>query len=134
MSTTVIVPSNHHSQSYSDYIASSTSRTEQNEIVPYKKDISLLKLNSVPAKPHIHPKRKDLKKRRKIHTATGTIGGVILGGVTLGPLGMVVGGVAGAATVHKVGKIREKKAQRKYEKFEVQKQASQGMIHDGTFA
>ena len=104
------------------------------ELVPYNPNNSIADVNKTAAKAHIHPKRQSLKKSRKVQTVTGTVGGVVIGGVALGPPGMILGGVAGAATMRKVGKMREKKAQRKFEQKEVQRQASIGSIHAGSFA
>lgn len=131
MSSAAIVP--HHSNSQNEYHDAHLVM-RKDEIVPYNQNNSLVEVNQTAAKAHTHPKRQSLKKSRKVQTITGTVGGVVLGGVALGPPGMILGGVAGAATMRKVGKMREKKAQRKFEQREVQRQASRGSIHAGSFA
>lgn len=55
------------------------------------------------------PKVQRFKQKRKIRTAAATGAGVVVGAVTLGPVGMVLGGVGGYAIAKKVGKHREKK-------------------------
>ena len=71
----------------------------------------------------LHPQRKQMKQERKAKTATGTIGGAIVGGLALGPAGVILGGAAGGLVTRKICKAGEKRAQRKFEQRNVQKVA-----------
>merc|ERR1719223_191022 len=43
----------------------------------------------------IHPSKKQMRKQRKVKTAAGAIGGVILGTLIAGPVGLVLGAPIG---------------------------------------
>jgi hypothetical protein len=49
------------------------------------------------------------RRRRKVRMACGSIGGVVVGGLILGPLGAIAGGVGAGAATRAVSKRREKK-------------------------
>jgi hypothetical protein len=75
----------------------------------------------------VHPRRSEMKQARKVKTATAATGGAIFGGVLFGPawpLGVVVGGAAGAVAGKQISKAGERRAQRKWEKENFQHYAS----------
>ncbi len=82
----------------------------------------------------IHPKKKSMKKQRKRKTAAGAIGGMVVGGLALGPAGVFFGAAAGAVATNKICKARERRAQRKYEQENFQQAADQSNVHRATFA
>jgi hypothetical protein len=49
------------------------------------------------------------RRRRKVRMACGSIGGVMVGGLILGPLGAIAGGVGAGAATRAVSKRREKR-------------------------
>ena len=66
----------------------------------------------------VHPNRKQMKQDRKGKIAVSATGGAIVGGILFGPawpLGVVVGGAAGAVCSKQLCKAGERRAQRKYE-------------------
>lgn len=75
----------------------------------------------------VHPRRAEMKQARKVKTATAATGGAIVGGVIFGPawpLGVVVGGAAGAVAGKQLSKVGERRAQRKWEKKNFQHYAA----------
>jgi hypothetical protein len=75
----------------------------------------------------VHPRRAEMKQARKVNTATAATGGAIVGGVLFGPawpLGVVVGGAAGAVAGKQISKAGERRAQRKWEKKSFQHYAT----------
>ena len=81
----------------------------------------------------IHPDRRKMKKRRTRRTAGGALGGCIVGGLVLGPLGIIVGAPVGAYTTNKICKKAERRAQRKFEHKNFEKIGSTSMVHSGEF-
>jgi hypothetical protein len=75
----------------------------------------------------VNPKIAKYKQKRKNVRAAATAGGMVVGGLTLGPAGIVVGAGVGVAT-NKLLKLKEKKAQRKHEQKCFQQAASQSMV------
>jgi hypothetical protein len=69
----------------------------------------------------IHPQKFQMKARRQRRQVGGAVGGVIVGGLTLGPAGALLGGVVGGVAANKVHKIGERRAQRKWEQNNYQK-------------
>jgi Na+/glutamate symporter len=72
-----------------------------------------------------------MKQARKVKIGAGAVGGAVVGGVLFGPawpLGVVAGGAAGAIGTKALAKRHERKAQRKFEKRNVQQQASQSIV------
>jgi hypothetical protein len=49
------------------------------------------------------------RRRRKVRMACGSIGGVVVGGLILGPVGVIAGGFAAGAATRAVSKRRERK-------------------------
>jgi hypothetical protein len=82
----------------------------------------------------VHPKKKSMKKQRKQRTAAGAVGGMVVGGLTLGPAGVFFGAAAGAVATNKICKARERRAQRKYEQRNFQQAAERSTVHHATFA
>lgn len=82
----------------------------------------------------VHPQKQVMKKQRKQKTAAGAVSGMVVGGLTLGPVGVFVGAAAGAVATNKICKARERRAQRKYEQSNFQHDAAQSNIHLATFA
>ena len=80
----------------------------------------------------VHPQKLNMKKQRKHKTSVAALGGMVVGGLTLGPLGIFVGAASAVAT-NKVCKARERKAQRQYEQNSVQHGAAQSNIHLASF-
>ena len=58
-----------------------------------------------------HKKRK-MKRQRQRRTAGGVLGGVIVGALTLGPVGAIAGGVVGGVATKKICKVRERRVER----------------------
>jgi outer membrane lipoprotein SlyB len=82
----------------------------------------------------IAPNRKKLKLQRKRRTASGALGGCILGGIALGPVGAVVGVGVGAVVTKNVCKAREKRAQRRWELNQVVREKdTQSLVHQGFY-
>ena len=79
-----------------------------------------------------HTLKKKMKKDRKTKAAAGTLGGMVIGGVILGPLGVFVGGAIGGVTTQKLAKHSDRKAQRKHEKQCYQKSANEKSKHWNT--
>lgn len=75
-----------------------------------------------------------MKKQRKRKTAAGAVGGMVVGGLALGPAGVFLGAAAGAVATNKICKARERRAQRKYEQENFQQGAEQSNVHRATFA
>ena len=75
-----------------------------------------------------------MKKQRKHRTAAGTVGGMVVGGLVLGPVGVIVGGAAGGVATNRLHKAGERHLQRKYEKQCFQKAATKSRVHHGAFA
>ncbi|KAG7339110.1 hypothetical protein IV203_025839 [Nitzschia inconspicua] len=74
----------------------------------------------------VHPRRAEMKQARKVKTAGAATGGAIVGGIIFGPawpLGVVVGGAAGAVAGKQISKAGERRAQRKWEKKSFQQYA-----------
>ena len=63
----------------------------------------------------VHPGKQRMKKQRKRKTAAGTIGGMLVGGVALGPVGVIAGALWGGIATREISKKGEKRAQRKHE-------------------
>jgi hypothetical protein len=82
----------------------------------------------------VHPQKQVMKKQRKQKTAAGAVSGMVVGGLTLGPVGVFVGAAAGAVATNKICKARERRAQRKYEQSNFQHGTAQSNIHLATFA
>jgi hypothetical protein len=49
------------------------------------------------------------RRRRKVRMACGSVGGVVVGGLILGPLGAIAGGVGAGAATRAMSKRRERK-------------------------
>ncbi|OEU10481.1 hypothetical protein FRACYDRAFT_246933 [Fragilariopsis cylindrus CCMP1102] len=79
-----------------------------------------------------HTLKKKMKKDRKTKAAAGTLGGMVIGGVILGPLGVFIGGAIGGVTTQKLAKHSDRKAQRKHEKQCYQKSANEKSKHWNT--
>lgn len=77
--------------------------------------------------PDINPKVAKYKQQRKQIRIAATAGGMVVGGLTLGPAGIAVGAGVGAAT-NKFFKHKEKKAQRKHEQHCFQQAASRSVV------
>eukprot|EP00547_Thalassionema_nitzschioides_P007406 CAMPEP_0194199282 /NCGR_PEP_ID=MMETSP0156-20130528/361_1 /TAXON_ID=33649 /ORGANISM="Thalassionema nitzschioides, Strain L26-B" /LENGTH=150 /DNA_ID=CAMNT_0038924157 /DNA_START=114 /DNA_END=566 /DNA_ORIENTATION=- len=91
-------------------------------------DGSILRLNDEAMRAlSIHPSKKQMKKMRKMKTAAGAIGGVIVGTLIAGPVGLVFGAPIGGYAANKISKSGERRAQRKFEKHSFQKTADQSM-------
>lgn len=76
----------------------------------------------------VHPARRQMKQERKGKIAVSATGGAILGGVLFGPawpLGVALGGAAGAVCSKQLCKAGERRAQRKYEQKSFQQYAVQ---------
>jgi hypothetical protein len=79
----------------------------------------------------IHPDRRKMKTQRTRRTAGGALGGCIVGGLVLGPLGIIVGAPVGAYTTNKICKKAERRAQRKFEHKNFEKIGSTSAVHSG---
>jgi hypothetical protein len=90
--------------------------------------------NSVGTPDAVHPKRQKMKKQRKIKTAVAVGAGVVVGGIIIGPVGLVVGGVIGGVAANKLSKAGERRAQRKFERENYQRAAQQSMAVNASFA
>lgn len=82
----------------------------------------------------VHPQKLNMKKQRKHKTTVAAVGGMVVGGLTLGPLGIFVGAAASAVATNKVCKARERRAQRQYEQNSFQHGAAQSNVHFASFA
>mmetsp|Transcript_4489 Transcript_4489/g.6842 ORF Transcript_4489/g.6842 Transcript_4489/m.6842 type:complete len:169 (-) Transcript_4489:142-648(-) len=112
-------------------MASSSPRFSSNAaIVPYNNPPNITVMHKS------HPLRQKMKKQRQRRTVGAAVGGTIVGGIILGPVGMVVGGAGAAAASRKICKTGEKRVVRKIERQLVQKEASnsQRAIHLASFA
>ena len=84
----------------------------------------------------LDPKKDKRKQTRKLKTATGAVGGAVVGGLILGPVGVVLGAGGGAAISNKVAKSRDKRKQSEFEQRNFQKGADHSVARqgDGAFA
>jgi len=82
----------------------------------------------------VHPQKLTMKRQRKQKTAAGALGGMVVGSLTLGPVGVLVGAAAGAVASNKFCKVRERQAQRRYEQNSFHHGADQSDIHHAFFA
>jgi hypothetical protein len=82
----------------------------------------------------VNPKVFVYKQKRKQYRLAATAGGMVVGGLALGPAGIAVGAGVGMAT-NKAFKVKEKRAQRKFEQSNFQEAASHSMVaqHQGAF-
>jgi hypothetical protein len=101
---------------------STTSTATSRELVPLSTNNNTKLLI-----PDVNPKIGKYKQKRKNVRAAATAGGMVVGGLTLGPAGIVVGAGVGVAT-NKFFKLKEKKAQRKHEQKCFQQAASRSMV------
>ena len=60
------------------------------------------------------------RRRRRTRTTVAAVSGVVLGGITLGPLGAIAGGVGAAAATRGACKLGERRKDRRVEKQKVQ--------------
>lgn len=77
----------------------------------------------------VHPHRRKMKKNRKHKAVAGAVGGMVIGGLSLGPVGVFVGAALGGVTTRHVAKKVEKRAQRKHEKKSFQRAANRFARH-----
>eukprot|EP00537_Pseudo-nitzschia_pungens_P011985 CAMPEP_0172388526 /NCGR_PEP_ID=MMETSP1061-20121228/5610_1 /TAXON_ID=37318 /ORGANISM="Pseudo-nitzschia pungens, Strain cf. pungens" /LENGTH=301 /DNA_ID=CAMNT_0013118441 /DNA_START=283 /DNA_END=1188 /DNA_ORIENTATION=- len=77
----------------------------------------------------VHPRKGMMKKQRKRKTLVGTIGGMVVGGAALGPVGVVLGALCGGIVTREVAKKGEKRAQRKHEQKSFQRSAHRKARH-----
>mmetsp|Transcript_16060 Transcript_16060/g.39334 ORF Transcript_16060/g.39334 Transcript_16060/m.39334 type:complete len:261 (-) Transcript_16060:117-899(-) len=101
-------------------------------LVPFSQLTS--SLNNLSMAPDVHPKRAKYKQTRKQARVVATAGGMVVGGLTLGPAGIVVGAGVGMAT-NGYYKRKDKKAQRKHEQNCFQQAANESIVarHQGAF-
>jgi len=76
----------------------------------------------------VHPRRKEMKQERKIKTMAGAVSGIVVGTLVAGPVGLVLGAPIGGYAANKISKQGERRAQRKYEKANFQKNAYKSAI------
>ena len=80
--------------------------------------------SSITDGPVVHPRKKQMKQVRKVKTATGVVGGAVVGTVILGPVGTVLGGAVGGVATNRICKAGERRAQRKFEQSNFQAAAA----------
>ena len=59
--------------------------------------------------------KKERLRKRESKTALGAVGGMVAGGLVLGPVGVVVGAAVGGVATRQISKKVEKRSQRKRE-------------------
>jgi hypothetical protein len=118
----------HHSSSEDQASAPPSTSTEQQQQLEER--VSTPREGSLESYA-IHPGRRKMKTRRTRRTAGGALGGCIVGGLVLGPIGIVVGAPVGAYATNKICKKGERRAQRKFEHENFQKIASTSLVHSG---
>jgi len=82
-------------------------------------------------------KKKRLKEGRQAKKAAGGVGGAILGGLILAPvfpIGILIGGTAGAAITNKVSKHNEKRKIKKLDRQLLAKQEKQLKVDQTTLS
>uniref|UniRef100_A0A7S4EM85 Uncharacterized protein n=1 Tax=Pseudo-nitzschia australis TaxID=44445 RepID=A0A7S4EM85_9STRA len=77
----------------------------------------------------VHPGKQRMKKQRKRKTVAGTIGGMVVGGVALGPVGVIAGAFWGGVATREISKKGEKRAQRKHEQDSFRLSAMRRGVH-----
>ena len=99
------------------------------EIVPFSNLTSSLNNISIAPVRHsnVHPKRAIYKQKRKQARVVATAGGMVVGGLTLGPAGIVVGAGVGMAT-NQYYKHKEKRAQQRHEQSCFQQAANESIV------
>ena len=73
-----------------------------------------------------------MKRQRHRRTAGAALGGAIVGGLTLGPLGAVAGGIVGGVVSKKICKGGEKRVEREH--FDTFKQVGNLPAYNGVVA
>ncbi|CAJ1930995.1 unnamed protein product [Cylindrotheca closterium] len=102
------------------------------DMVPFSQLTS--SINNLAIAPDVHPKRARYKQVRKQARVVATAGGMVVGGLTLGPAGIVVGAGVGMAT-NRYYKRKDKKAQQRHEQNSFQQAANESIVarHQGAF-
>lgn len=111
-------------------------RTQNDQIVPMatridsnhtQNESSLLLTDGV------HPNKYKMKHQRRDFTALGIVGGAVVGTMVFPVVGTAVGGAAAGYAFNKLSKQGERRAQRKWEKCNFQRQASQSHTVNAVF-
>jgi len=106
-------------------------KVEQQMTVLPPKSLQVPKSTNPSGSDAVHPSRPVWKATRGAKTTTGALAGAVVGGICAGPLfpiGIYVGGAAGAYATNKISKIGERRAQRCWEQSNFQKAAKQSMV------
>lgn len=103
-------------------------------VIPFSQLTSTLNNLSMSTPDTGHPKRSRYKHMRKQARVVATAGGMVLGGLTLGPAGLVVGAGVGVAT-NGYYKRKDKRAQQKHDQYCFQQAANDSVVarHQGAF-
>lgn len=111
---------------------SSVSSTTINKRIPFSQLNSSLNNSSLSS--DLHPKRAQYKQMRKQARVVATAGGMVVGGLTLGPAGIMVGAGVGMAT-NQYYKRKDKKAQQRHEQRSFQQGANESIVarHQGAY-
>jgi hypothetical protein len=132
-----------------NYIPKSSHKTSQRALVPYDGRLhvpppptSLVEPESRSQKQSIahggvavlDPKKDKRKATRKMKTAAGAVGGAVVGGLVLGPVGVVLGAGGAAVATNKVAKARDKRKQQDFEQKNFQAGASRSATAKGDAA
>ena len=84
-------------------------------------------INNISIATDVHPKHAKYKQVRKQARVVATAGGMVVGGLTLGPAGIVVGAGVGMAT-NRYYKRKDKKAQQRHEQSSFQQAANESIV------
>jgi len=116
--------------------STSTSSTDNGPttIVPHTPPIRVPRSSNPTGSDAVHPSKYQMKQNRPAKTVLGAASGAVIGGIAAGPVfpvGMVLGGAAGAVAARQASKAGERRAQRQWEQANFQHGTSSSLVRRG---